>query len=409
MLRPLPLLGTFSLALGLALTACSGGAEPTAGTLSRGVVPDDTRSAVQAISILYNFQGSPPGVHTSDLLDVNGTLYGTTFSGGGSTNCNGGCGTVFYITPSGATAILHRFTGEPDGSGPYGGLIYIGGVLYGTTHNGGANNAGTIFKMTTSGKESVLYSFAGSPDGAGPGGLLNIGGTMYGSTYAGGKFVAKCSGGYGCGTVYKVTTSGKEAVLYNFAGSPDGAGPGPLIAVGGSLYGTTFYGGRKNLGTVFKVTPSGKESVLHRFRYLGDGRTPSGALVNVGGTLYGTTSLGGANGAGTVYKITTFGTEESVIYNFGQDETDGANPYAGMVDVGGALYGTTGGGGGGPIGFGTVFRVSLSGNENVLHQFTDRSDGGYPVGELIDGGDRLYGTTAAGGTNNLGTVYSIPL
>jgi uncharacterized repeat protein (TIGR03803 family) len=133
----------------------------------------------------------------------------------------------------------------------------VGGTLYGTTCNGGANGYGTVYKITTSGTESVLYSFAGSPsDGACPvAGLTNVGGTLYGTTCDGGANGGSgrpCGGigATGYGTVYKITTSGTESVLHSFAGPPsDGLTPfGGLINVGGTLYGTT-------LGTVFSIVP----------------------------------------------------------------------------------------------------------------------------------------------------------
>ena len=66
-------------------------------------------------------------------------------------------------------------------------MINVGGTLYGTTADGGANGKGTVFSVTKSGKESVVYSFAGGSDGAIPtAGLVNVRGTLYGTTADGG-------------------------------------------------------------------------------------------------------------------------------------------------------------------------------------------------------------------------------
>jgi uncharacterized repeat protein (TIGR03803 family) len=136
-------------------------------------------------------------------------------------------------------------------------------------------------------------------------------GVMYGVTSAGGG--AGCS--YGCGTVYSITTRGTEKVLYAFAGGSDGAAPeAALLDVNGTLYGTTTNGGgsgcsdgsSEGCGTVFTVTTSGTEKVLHTFSG-SDGSVPLGQLLDVNGTLYGTTWSGGKHGGGTVYSITTGG------------------------------------------------------------------------------------------------------
>ncbi len=97
-----------------------------------------------------------------------------------------------------------------------------------------------------------------------------------------------------------MTRSGKKTILYSFkeAGS-DGERPsGDLVDVDGVLYGTTGYGGTKDLGTVFALNASGKETVLHTFTGGTDGASPNGSLLAVKGALYGTTSGGGKSGKG---------------------------------------------------------------------------------------------------------------
>jgi uncharacterized repeat protein (TIGR03803 family) len=116
---------------------------------------------------------------------------------------------------------------------------------------GGKHADGTVFSITPSGTENVVYSFAGGSDGLLPrSDLINMKGTLYGTTEAGG------SGGFGNGTVFSVTLSGAENVLYTFTGEPDGAEPlSGLVSVNGTLYGTTYQGGTSNNGTVFSITP----------------------------------------------------------------------------------------------------------------------------------------------------------
>jgi uncharacterized repeat protein (TIGR03803 family) len=125
-------------------------------------------------------------------------------------------------------------------------------------------------------------------------------GYFYGTTYQGG------SGGYG--TVYKLSPSGTETVLYTFAGGTiDGATPeaGVIQGSDGNFYGNTLQGGASGLGTVFKLTPSGTETILHSFSGSSDGANPGANLLQGSdGNLYGSTAAGGTSGDGTFFKVT---------------------------------------------------------------------------------------------------------
>ncbi|MGA7356947.1 MAG: choice-of-anchor tandem repeat GloVer-containing protein, partial [Candidatus Cybelea sp.] len=372
-----------------------------------------------AYNLLYSFKGGindGRDPHAGPLINVMGTLYGTTVYGGGP--CHDRCfgGTVFAITTSGGETVLHSFeVGSGDGKNPRAGLIDVTGTLYGTTVHGGSASCycGAVFKVTLSGAETVLHSFAGGPDGFGPdAGLLDVNGTLYGTTINGGTV--------NDGTVFAITTTGTETVLHSFAGNPDGAHPyAGLINVNGTLYGTTTSGGacgsRGGCGTVFTIAPSGAETVLYSFKGgSADGKYPTQAdLLDVNGTLYGTTKHGGANDRGTVFSLTTSG-EETVVHSFGGSR-DGVFPYGGLIDVNGTLYGTTSNGGsvscgvryGDIHGCGTVFKTTTSGKESVLHSFGAAKDGRYPYAGLVSVNDTLYGTTTAGGAHNAGTVFSL--
>jgi uncharacterized repeat protein (TIGR03803 family) len=349
------------------------------------------------------------------LTHFNGTLYGTTPEGGaycGSGSAFQGCGTVYSITPSGTETVLHNFKGGEDGASPSARPIVRDGTLYGTTpiRGGGCRQihtrgCGTVFSITPSGQETVLYRFTGSPDGAGPSGrLLNVNGTLYGTTGGGGA--------YNNGTVYSITPGGKEKVVYSFGShGNDGSGPGDgLIDVSGTLYGTTFGGGAYNGGTVYSITLGGKEKVVYSFA---SGVDPNG-LVDVSGTLYGTTSYGGVGGSncpgigcGTVFSITPSG-KETVLHSF-SGNPDGWYPVARLLNVNGTLYGTTVQGGAyGDQGAGTVFRITLSGRETVLHSFGyTAQDGCYPYSGLSNVNGTFYGTTSFCGAHGDGMVYSI--
>jgi uncharacterized repeat protein (TIGR03803 family) len=382
-----------------------------------------------AYSVLYSFKGGTgDGAYPSaSLLNVNGKLYGTTTKGGtGScSNYSGpGCGTVFSITTSGNETMLYSFKGgSGDGYYPEAGLINVKGTLYGTTSDGGRcqgvqDGCGTVFSASTSGQESVLYRFKRFRKGDQPfAGLTVSNGLLYGTTYEGGS---GC-GGDGCGTAFTVTTGGKYRLLHNF-GRDFGHKNAPynpwagLTLSNGALYGTTVVGGASALGTVFELSAAGKVHVLHSFGSGGGGNLPIGGVTVLGGKLYGTADDGGTGtgcygtgGCGVVYSVTTNG-QENLLYSFNYGDGDGSFPQASLTVFKGTLYGTTSSGGtacGASQGCGTVFSVTTAGQETVLHNFTGGSDGASPVAGLIVFHGTLYGTTSAGGTNGDGTVFSI--
>jgi uncharacterized repeat protein (TIGR03803 family) len=366
------------------------------------------RKATVTESVLYSFcrlASCDDGVEpVASLTDVNGTLYGTTYAGGDPRCRVFGCGTVFKITTAGVETVLHAFNGT-HGQYPEASVTDVNGTLYGTTLEGGASDHGTVFKIKPSASYEVLYNFAGGSDGAYAYGLINVGGTLYGTTYSGGT--------HGSGTVFKVTTAGVETVLHSFGSKSDGQRPyAGLTNVNGTLYGTTGGGGgtecgKFGCGTVFKITTAGVKTVLHSFAG-SDGSTPRAALVNVGGTLYGTTFSGGTHSSGTVFKITTAGASYAVLHNFAAG-SDGAYPYAGLINVNGTLYGTTSVGGAACTpGCGTVFKIKPSGaSYAVLYNFAGGSDGANPSAGLINVEGTLYGTTSVGGAYSSGTVFSL--
>jgi uncharacterized repeat protein (TIGR03803 family) len=328
---------------------------------------------------------------------VNGTLYGTTRRGGTSD-----AGTVYELTGS-TDNVLHSFAGgTADGADPFSDLANVSGTLYGTTCCGGTHNGGTVFSVTTTGTERVLHNFGKGIDGNSPeAGLLDIGGTLWGTTVIGGL--------YGCGTLYSITTGGNEKVQWNFGYYKDGCNPyGRLAVVNNVAYGTTWDGGAYGYGTVFSVSASG-ENVLYSFGKPGDGRNPSGALIGVGGKLYGTTNAGGSKcpkigGCGTVFSLTPSG-NENVLHSFSSGAVDGKYPQSDLINVGGTLYGTTAEGGQ-YHSYGTIFSITTGGSEKLLHSFGLGHDGRTPLSALIYKNGYLVSTTLGGGVYADGTVFS---
>src|SRR5579862_213585 len=349
-----------------------------------------------------------------------------------------------FAPASGANAkgfnVLYRFCSQAncsDGLWPYAGLVAdSSGNLYGTTGAGGATcrlyGCGTVFKLAPDGSETVLHQFAASYDGSGPyGGLImDRKGNLYGTTATGGS--TGCGGiDYGCGTVFRINSGGKEKIVYAFGGNSDGAYPLARVVADaqGNLYGTTSDGGGGTqcivqfggCGTVFEVTAAGVETKLYGFAGGSDGANPQAGLIrDKSGNLFGTTAAGGnttacnqgvSPGCGVVFELTAGGTEKP-LYAF-QGGNDGWSPVADLIeDKAGNLYGTTEAGGSttacNGVGCGIVFAIAPDGTETILHDFAGGNDGAHPAaGLILDGKGNLYGTTSANGAGGYGTVFKL--
>ncbi len=325
------------------MSKCADGANPAAsliqgaagtlyGTTERGGSNDG--GAVFALdtagneTVLYSFcslsnctDGATPAAGL--IQDAAGNLYGTTELGGA------GGGTVFKLDTSGNETVLYSFCSVSncaDGAGPAAGLIQDAtGNLYGTTEFGGANDStncyhlgcGTVFELDTTGNETVLYSFcsvAHCTDGVWPVASLiqDAGGSLYGTTWLGGSGVSRSCYDGGCGTLFKLDSTGNETVVYSFcsvANCTDGLWPvaGLIQDASGNLYGTTQYGGANDAGTVFELATTGAETVVYSFCSVAncaDGAWPVAAVIqDPAGNLYGTTDEGGSKGAGAVFEL----------------------------------------------------------------------------------------------------------
>jgi uncharacterized repeat protein (TIGR03803 family) len=368
-------------------------------------------SSSPSYQILYSFHARPDGAFPmAGMIADDGVLYGTTPWGGKFTT-----GTAFSLTTTGAEQVVHAFRPR-DGKRPIASMLDANGILYGTTKFGGKYREGVVFKIGSSGREKVLHSFGynagGNSDGAYPtANLIDVNGTLYGTTAWGGSQASDL----GDGTVFSISTKGNETVLHRFTGT-DGAHPSAgLIAVNGALYGTTSSGGKFNDGTIFSMSTSGKENVLHSFGKRFDGVGGPSSLIDLNGTLYRVTELGGAFtcneshtvGCGTIFSVTTSGAEK-VLYSFGARDVDGRYPEAPLIAVNDILYGTTSEGGTGNVG--TVFSITTTGVEQILHSFIGGpADGGSPEAALCNLNGTLYGTTNGGGPHRRGTVFALTL
>jgi len=367
------------------------------------------RSQAQTIATLTNFGGT-------DVADAVGTLVeGSDGNFYGAAGGAGNDGTIFRVTPDGTLTTLHSFNGS-DGRNPQAGLLHAtDDNFYGTTSAGGASNHGTVYKLTPQGTFSLLHNFSGW-DGASPWARLVQGrdGNFYGTTLSGGA--------HGGGTVFMITPGATFTTLYAFCSQSnctDGALPdaGLMQASDGNFYGTTSLGGSYGYeygGTVFKLTPSGTLTTLYSFcsqSNCTDGASPYAGLMQASdGNFYGTTVQGGTYDQGTVFKMTPSGTLTSLYSFCSQDYCpDGYDPRSGVMQAtDGTLYGTTTSGGvwGYPGGCGTIFKITADGNLTTLFSFiiflpTDC----YPTGLLQASNGNLYGLTSGLTSGTFGTFF----
>lgn len=356
----------------------------------------------KTFDVLHAFETPAINPHAGVIEGSDGAFYGTTYQGGSYD-----AGIVFVVNKDGTGfRNLHEFrSGDAaNGANPYAGVIEgSDGALYGTTQQGGSENYGTVFKIEKDGTGYLKLHDFGFPDGIYPLAALIEGsdGALYGTTEQGG----------GNGIVFKLNKDGTGyRILHKFNTSDpeDGGQPSAGIVEGsdGTLYGTTPFGGAYGWGIVFKINKNGSGFLnLHDFNYPdgANGAFPTAGLVEAtDGVLYGTTTYGGPFNAGILFRIKKDGTSFLNLHSFA---FDGANPYAVLTEGSdGALYGTAYAGG--PDYVGTVFKINKDGANFVnIHEFA-LSDGANPYAGVIEGSDSaLYGTTYYGGTYNAGVVF----
>jgi len=387
----------------------------------------------QSYSVIHNFSGGGDGATPMAGLtfDRAGNLYGTANYGGNfGGNCGAsGCGIVYRLSNHNSSWILaplYSFRGGNDGMNPQRASVVFGpdGSLYSTTYGGGGScrlseqGCGTVFKLQPPANsctsvscpwiETILHSFNGD-DGSGPLGALifdrqdNVDGvTSTGSLRNG-------------GTVYQLAQlSQMEDILSHPYGYP---GSGVSMDHAGNLYGSTFLAA-DGPGAVFELTPSGSNWIntqLYAFTGGDDGGHPlAGVLLDAAGNLYGATTTEGSGQGGTVFELTPSngGWSFSLVYSF-PGPANGlmvVGPIGDLImDAAGNLYGTTFSDG--AFGFGAVFQLTHSDSGwtyTSLHDFTNGTDGGFPYSNLVfDANGNIYGTASTGGAFGAGVIFEV--
>jgi uncharacterized repeat protein (TIGR03803 family) len=219
--------------------------------------------------------------------------------------------------------------------------------------------------------------------------------------------VSPYGGFWDVGTLFSVAPNGTVEKLHTFETESEGGRPHGLVqASDGQFYGTTRYGGWSGRGMAYRFhLPHGLKDIHDFHGY--DGWKPSAAMIiGTDGALYSITELGGASRrGGAVFRMSTSG-EVEVLHSFHKDGIDGFKPWSRLVQGSdGDFYGTTAKGG--RHGRGIAFRLTAQGGYTILHEF-DGSDGEEALSGLTEGPDGLfYGVTSIGGANGVGTLYHV--
>jgi uncharacterized repeat protein (TIGR03803 family) len=391
--------------------------------------------ATVTFSVIAKLGANSTGFNPNAVVfGSDGNFYGTTSTGGANV-----LGVVFKLTPSGTLTNLHDFSGgTTDGADPASNLVQTSnGTLYGTTNSGGAYGDGTFFSITTGGTFTILHSFNGATEISAPTLLyLNGDGNFYGiGTFGGGSTED--------GALIKLTPSGTYSVVYAFNGTTDGKYPNPQLVLGsdGAYYGTTPEGGANQDGTyfrvttagqfsvigsvasgrepvltalgtdgdlygfddgantIFKITNSGVQTVVYTFTENTDGGLPNTLIAGTDGNLYGLTTYYGANGTGTFFEITAGGAFSTLA------PLPAKSGLSALITGPNSTFYATGSFGG-SAGAGEVVQLTKSGTASTIYAFT--SPGTYPYAALLQALDgNLYGVTSAGGASDDGTIFAV--
>ncbi|MFC2149636.1 choice-of-anchor tandem repeat GloVer-containing protein [Candidatus Auribacterota bacterium] len=382
---------------------------------------------------LYLAGGSPDiSAPNTLILGPGDNLYGMSKGGGSS-----GYGAIFSLGTDGDNySLLHSFTGQPDdGRDPWRGLTFVGNTMYGTTEDGGANDAGTIFSLELDGGGQVpepstillLVPLLGglwwmrrrrSCHSRACGNLeqqaaieeQGLDPRLRGDDKSGVMkklFILVCAV-----VLFAVPAqAGEISVLHDFSlGSTNGWLPyGSLTLSGDTLYGMAEHGGSNSDGIIFSVDTAGDNfTIVYNFTGgVFSGENPKGSLTLSGGKFYGMTMDGGTSDRGVVFSIDTDGSNYTSLHKFQAGLDDGMTPWGDVTLSGDMLYGMTFAQG--ISNSGVIFSMDTAGgNYTLIHNFAGGNDDGrYPYGSLKLSDGTLYGMTSQGGDADLGIIFSL--
>ena len=307
-------------------------------TLAGGPDNDGTVFEIAAqthqLTTLATFDGAN-GIHPSGglVFDSSGDLYGTTEQGGGSN-----VGTIFEL-PAGSNTItnLASFNGSNGNEPTCAPVIDANGNLYGTTYSGGLHNDGTVFTLAAgTHSPTTLANFDSTTNGAspGPGLTFDSDGNLYGVTESG--------GGNNGGTIFELPSGSRSlTTLVSFNAQTTGSRPQCTLVcdANGDLFGGVSVG--INGSSVFELSSgSSSPTTLAVLNKATNGLNITGLIRDAEGDLFGTTVDSGPGGGGTVFESPAGTSTVTTLEPF--SGAIGSAPFAGLVsDADGNLYGTT--------------------------------------------------------------------
>jgi len=336
------------------------------------------------------------------VMDTNGDLFGITSAGG---NFNG---TVFELAPTTPTQLV--FTQQPSN--------VVAGATMSTVTVQVQNAAG---QLVTGYPLTITLSINTGPSGGALQGTFTAGTHDGVATFANlaldtlGTYTLSASGGsLGSLPSNSFSVSRNQAVtsLATFDGIQSWEPNALIVDSAGNLFGTTQYGGANNDGMVFEIPAASSTIItLASFTSYSNGINPKAGLVeDSAGDLFGTTSAGGTNGEGTVFEVVAGSGTATTLASF--QTTWNHNGSSLVLDKNGDLFGVTINGGANNDGDFyelAAHNGTYSGTLTSVAPFTSATTGSGPTGLVIDKNGNLYGTTTAGGANNDGTVFELPV
>ncbi|WP_205635634.1 choice-of-anchor tandem repeat GloVer-containing protein [Algoriphagus faecimaris] len=369
------------------------------GTTSGGETNGGVIFEFDPVTVLYSekyefdLDGSTP---SGGLVNLNGILFGLTFSGGSQN-----AGSIFSFDPLTATySILHDFDGV-NGSFPWGSLTVLNNVLYGTTTSGGTTDNGVLFSFGENEFTKVLeftklldFSEGKDSNSQDDGGLTVLGGNLYGTRPKGGSSDN--------GFIFEYNPNSKTFFTFDVFDGANGSAPfGALTLFNGKLYGVTVNGGTGDVGVLFEFEPTTNSYIKKRDFEKESGSLPLGSLTEFNSRLYGMTTSGGKGDSGVIFEFNPITDAYGIRVDF--NKTNGSFPSGSLTLFNGVFYGMAAIGGKGEVG--VIFSFDpASQNYTPLVEF-DGSNGAKPSGDLTLYNDKFYGMTPNGGANDQGLIF----
>lgn len=347
-------------------------------------------------SPIHLFDGTDGFRSFSELLVLDGLLYGSTYKGGANDN-----GVLFKLNPGTLEyTLLHEFSGA-DGNEVFNGLATDGSKLYGVTKFGGTNGDGVLFEIGKDGTGfSILHHFDRDAWAAHSAPIL-ISGVLYGTTYHGGDST------WG-GTLYKYPLPSDPLQIMHSFDSTVGRHPtGRLIQIGDWLYGTAsdlFQHAGGHYGSLYRINMTTNTfELLHKFNDTTEGSHPYDHLYYDGSDLLIGTNMGQAftaDSMGVIYAYSISQDTLTVLHDFENRPGTGSKPNGGLITNGDSsrLYGVAHGSNDATGDLGTLFAMDPDGSDfTVYHRFTEVLSGNIPMRSLVRLGDSYYGVAVFGG------------